>query len=120
MRIAITTAGNDLDAPLDPRFGRAPKFIIYDTDFGTFHVKDNEQNLNAAQGAGIQSALHLKAERVDSVITGNCGPKAFATLDAAGIAIYTCKALPISKVIEQFIARKLTKAECANVEAHWV
>jgi hypothetical protein len=56
MKIAITTSGIDLDAPVDPRFGRAKSFIIYDTDSGQWSVLDNAQNLNAAQGAGIQAA----------------------------------------------------------------
>jgi predicted Fe-Mo cluster-binding NifX family protein len=120
MKIAITTAGDNLDAAVDPRFGRAPKFLLYHSETAAFTIEENTQNLNAAQGAGIQSALHLCNEMIDCVITGNCGPKAFATLDAAGIAIYTCKAITISKAIEQFKAGKLTKAESANVEAHWV
>lgn len=109
-----------MDAKLDTRFGRAPNFVIYNTDFGTFHLKHNEQNLNAAQGAGIQTALHLKEEQVDCVISGNCGPKAFATLEAAGIAIYTSTAATVGEAIAQFQAGRLTKAESANVEAHWV
>lgn len=120
MKIAITTAGNNLSAPIDSRFGRAPKFLIYDTDFGTYHVKDNVQNLNAAQGAGIQSALNLKQERVDCVITGNCGPKAYATLDAADVDIYTCTEGTIEEALKQFKNGRLNKAQEANVEAHWV
>lgn len=120
MRIALTTSGSNLDATLDRRFGRAPKFLIYDTDFGTYHVKNNLQNLNAAQGAGIQSAMHLAEEHVDCVITGNCGPKAYATLDAAGIAVYTCKEGTVNEAIGQFKQGRLTKTEKANVEAHWV
>ena len=56
MKIAFSTPGSKLDAPLDTRFGRAAKFIIYDLDSETFEVMDNRQNLNAAQGAGIQSS----------------------------------------------------------------
>jgi predicted Fe-Mo cluster-binding NifX family protein len=36
MKIALTTSGNDLNAPLDSRFGRAPKFLIYDMETKTF------------------------------------------------------------------------------------
>lgn len=120
MRIAFTTSGSDLDAALDSRFGRAPKFLIYDTDFGTYHVKNNIQNLNAAQGAGIQSAMTLAEEHVDCVITGNCGPKAYATLDAAGIAIYTCEKGTINEAIGKLKNGTLTQSQKANVEAHWV
>jgi predicted Fe-Mo cluster-binding NifX family protein len=56
MKVAFTTSGNDLNAPLDSRFGRAPKFLVYDLDSETFEVVDNQQNLNAAQGAGMQPA----------------------------------------------------------------
>ena len=59
MKIAFSTSGADLSAPLDTRFGRAPKFLVYDTDAATFALVDNAQNLNAAQGAGIQSAQRV-------------------------------------------------------------
>lgn len=120
MRIAVTTAGGTLDAPIDTRFGRAPKFLIYDTDFDTYHVKPNEQNVNAAQGAGIQSAMHVCDEHVDCVITGHCGPKAYATLNAAGVAVYTCPNSSVGEAIEQLKLGKLSQADAANVEAHWV
>lgn len=120
MKIALTTAGTDLDAALDRRFGRAPKFLIYDTETETFRMKNNTQNLNAAQGAGIQSAMNLAEEQIDCVITGNCGPKAYATLNAAGIAIYTCEEGTLSEAIERFKNGSLTKSQEANVEGHWV
>lgn len=120
MKIAITTTGGDLDAPIDTRFGRAPKFLIYNTDDGTHHVINNTQNLNAAQGAGIQSALTLTCESVDCVITGNCGPKAYATLDAANVAVYICKDGTIREAIERFKSGQLEKAQEANVEGHWI
>ena len=56
MKIAITTSGDSLDAAVDPRFGRAKAFILYDTETDEWSVLDNAQNLNAAQGAGIQAA----------------------------------------------------------------
>lgn len=71
MIIAITTAGNDLSAEVDTRFGRAPQFLIYNTETNDFTLKENTQNLNAAQGAGIQSATNIANENVDAVISGN-------------------------------------------------
>ena len=56
VKVAFTTSGNDLNAPLDSRFGRAAKFLVYNLDTNAFMVIDNQQNLDAAQGAGIQSA----------------------------------------------------------------
>jgi predicted Fe-Mo cluster-binding NifX family protein len=35
--------GNDINAPLDSRFGRSPKFLLYDLENGTFEVVGNQQ-----------------------------------------------------------------------------
>jgi hypothetical protein len=56
MKIAISASGPTLESPVDPRFGRAACFIIYDSANGQFEAHDNKQNLNAVQGAGIQAA----------------------------------------------------------------
>lgn len=119
MKIAITTDGNDLDAKVDPRFGRAPRFLIYFSKTGAFTLKENTQNLNAAQGAGIQSAMHLCSEEVDCVITGHCGPKAFATLDAGGIKVYTCPDTTVGEAIRLLKKGELAPTREANVEGHW-
>lgn len=119
MKIAITTAGQDLNAMVDTRFGRAPQFLIFDLKTGSFSIKENSQNLNAAQGAGIQSATHLANEQVDAVITGNCGPKAFAVLDAAKIKVYTCADCTIAQALDLLKKNELKPAEKANVEGHW-
>ena len=120
MKILFTASGDSLAAPLDPRFGRAPGFLIYDDESGTLKSVNNEQNLNAAQGAGIQSALLVCKQNVDCVITGHCGPKAFQTLEAANIKIYLCKAKTIEAAYAQLKAGELTAADSANAEAHWV
>lgn len=119
MRIAFTTSGSDLDAPLDTRFGRAPKFLIHDTDTNAVVVVDNEQNLNAAQGAGIQSAQTVARSGATHLVTGHCGPKAFRVLAAAGIAIHTSQATTIREALRQFNAGELPRALAADVEGHW-
>jgi predicted Fe-Mo cluster-binding NifX family protein len=35
MKFAVASQGNDLQSPLDPRFGRAKYFIVVDTETGT-------------------------------------------------------------------------------------
>ena len=85
-----------LDSPLDARFGRAPRFLIYDLDSKTFEMIDNQQNLNAAQGAGIQSAETVARKGAKALVTGHCGPKAYRVLKAAGIRIYTSAVATVS------------------------
>lgn len=120
MKIAITSREASLDSSLDERFGRAPHFVIYDLDQKTHHCIDNNQNLNSAQGAGIQSAQNIANADVQALITGNVGPKAFKVLQAAGIDIYLTKGTTIKEAIASFQEGKLAKAETNNVEGHWV
>lgn len=119
MKVAITTAGNDLDAAVDPRFGRAKAFVIYDTESGEWSVLDNEQNAFAAQGAGIQAASAVVNAGVDALLTGNCGPKAFRTLAAGKVAVYAGVSGTVREAVESLAAGKLSPAGDSNVNAHF-
>ncbi|MBN1866798.1 NifB/NifX family molybdenum-iron cluster-binding protein [Candidatus Sumerlaeota bacterium] len=119
MKIAFTTSGDNLDAPLDTRFGRAPKFLVYDLDSDTFDLIDNRQNLNAAQGAGIQSAESVARTGAKCLVSGHCGPNAFRVLTAAGIKVYNIDAATVGEALERFRAGKLVEAPTADVEGHW-
>ena len=119
MKIAFTTAGSDLDAPLDDRFGRAPRFLIYDLESETFEAVDNRQSMEAAQGAGIQSAETVARLGVRSVVTGHCGPKAFRVLSAAGVRIFPTNAATVAEALEKFRSGQLVEARSADVDGHW-
>jgi len=120
MKIAFTTSGNDLNALIDSRFGRAPKFLVYDLESETFKVFDNQQNLNAAQGAGIQSAETVARLGAKALVSGHCGPKAFRVLTAAGIKIFTTDTATITEALAQYHAGKLIELKSENVEGHWI
>ena len=119
MKIAFSTSGEDLNAPLDTRFGRAPKFLIYDLETDTFTVIDNRKTMDAAQGAGIQSAETVARTGVKAIVTGNCGPKAFRVLSAAGIRIFNTAASTVREALDLYRAGRLKEADSANVEGHW-
>ncbi len=119
MKIVFTTSGTDLAAPLDSRFGRAPKFLTYDLEVETFEVIDNGQNLNATQGAGIQSAETVARSGAKALVTGHCGPKAYRVLKAAGIAIFTSEAETVGEALELIRSGKLVEAQSPDVESHW-
>jgi predicted Fe-Mo cluster-binding NifX family protein len=120
LKVAVTSMGQELESKVDPRFGRASWFIVVDTETNQHQAVSNEQNLNAGQGAGIQSAENISRHGVEAVITGNCGPKAFRTLGAAGIRIYCGADGTVSEALEKFRSGKLVQAEGANVEGHWI
>lgn len=120
MKVAISTTGQTLDAPLDPRFGRARNFLVYDLEQETFQVIDNTENVNAAQGAGVQTAAALARAGVGSLVTGHCGPKAFEVLVAAGITVYTSDAATVAAALEQVRSGALAAAQSPDRESHWV
>lgn len=120
MKVAVTSQGRELSSPIDPRFGRAMFFVVIDTETGEFSVADNVQNLNAAQGAGIQAGRNVAELGAEAVITGHVGPKAFATLQAGGVKIHTGATGTVAQAIEQFKAGKLRQSADADVDGHWV
>lgn len=119
MKIAVTTSGKEMSDPIDERFGRAGGFIIYDTDSGAHEYRDNKQNLEAAQGAGIQSAKTVIDAGAAAIITGNVGPKAHAALSAAGIEIFLKNSGTVREAIDSYRSGSLVNAAGANVEGHW-
>jgi len=119
MKIAVSAQGRDLESPVDPRFGRARSFVVFDTETEQTIALDNQVNLNAMQGAGIQAARAVTGLGVSVVITGNIGPKAFAALEAGQVAVYSGAAGTVRQAIEAFQAGRLHPAQRANVEGHW-
>ena len=119
MKLVFTTTGNDLRAPLDARFGRASKFLVYDLDRDTFEVIDNGKGVNAAQGAGIQSGEIVARSGAAGLVTGHCGPKAFRVLAAAGIKVFQTDAATVGEALEQYRSGRLQEAVGADVEGHW-
>jgi predicted Fe-Mo cluster-binding NifX family protein len=104
MKLCITAAGNSLSAPVDSAFGRAPWFMLIDTESGAAEAAANS-SADAAQGAGIAAAQLMTEHNVDAVLTGRLGPKAQAALAAAGIAMHEgLGRCTVSEALEQFHA----------------
>lgn len=119
MKIIVTSEGPGLDSRVDPRFGRAKHFVLFDTETGEVSSHDNAQNLNAAQGAGIQAAQTVARLGAEAVLTGHVGPKAFTTLQAANIVAYTGVSGTVKEAIDGFKSGRLTPAAKPDVEGHW-
>jgi len=120
MKIAITSQSRDLSSEMDPRFGRAKYLLVVDTETGDFQVHDNELNLNAAQGAGIQTGQNIANLGVEAVITGNVGPNAFKTLNVANIKIFLAEKQTVQDAIDSFKTGNLKEVDQANVAGHWI
>jgi predicted Fe-Mo cluster-binding NifX family protein len=120
MKIAISSQGQDLDAPIDPRFGRAKNFIVVDTETETIEVIENKQNLNLPQGAGIQAGKTIVDNNIKILITGNCGPKAFNVLSAGGVQVYIGESGTVRQALDRYKKGALQLTDSPNVEGHWM
>ena len=101
MKIAVSSTGTDLDAQVDPRFGRAQHLLIVDIDSLEFEAVANP-NVTAGGGAGIQTAQMIASKGAEAILTGNCGPNAYRTLAAAGIQVYAGVSGSVREAIEAF------------------
>ena len=118
MKIGISSTGENLDAAVDQRFGRCRYFLIVDPESLEFEAISNEQAM-AAGGAGIQAAQTIAKTGVESIITGNIGPNAFQTLQAANIKIYTGAEGTVKEMIEKYKNGELKATEEASVGSHF-
>ncbi len=119
MKVAITSKGVLLDSEVDPRFGRAPYIVVVDTETMDFEAVDNSGNVNAFKGAGIQAATMVCEKGAEVLMTGYCGPKAFATLQAGGVKVVDDVTGTIRDAVATIKSGKVTYSTAANKEAHW-
>ena len=106
MKVAISAMGPDLNAAMDPRFGRARYFLIIEPQTMEFEVLSNP-NIDTMGGAGIQSAQLIGKRGIEAVITGQVGPNAFQTLSAIGVRIHEIMSGTVRQAIDAYKAGRL-------------
>jgi predicted Fe-Mo cluster-binding NifX family protein len=119
MKIAVTSQGNKPESQVDPRFGRAKWFVIFDTDTDSYEALDNTQVLNLPQGAGIQAAQHIIDSGAEVLLTGHCGPNAFNTLSAGNVKVVTGVGGTVGEAIDKHQKGEMKTAGAPDVEGHW-
>jgi predicted Fe-Mo cluster-binding NifX family protein len=118
MKIAVTSNAPDLDADIDPRFGRCRYFIIIDPETMEFETLENS-GAAASGGAGIATAQGLVGKGIEAVLTGNCGPNAYYALEAAGIKLITGVTGKVRDAVNDFKSGKLKASSQPNVAPHF-
>jgi predicted Fe-Mo cluster-binding NifX family protein len=117
MKICISSVGQDLAAKVDPRFGRAQRYIIIDTETQAFECVENSAAM-AGGGAGTKAAQLVINKAVQAVLTGNIGPNAFTVLSAAGIKIYTGVSGTVKEAFDMFLGGTLQPVAAPTAKAH--
>ena len=114
MKIVVGAKGGTPESEVDPRFGRAACFLVFDTESGVWQAVDNVSAISAAHGAGIQSAETVCRLGADTVISGHVGPKAFTVLVAGGVKIYRGDARTAREAVEAFQRGQLAELNDSN------
>lgn len=118
MKICVTAGASGLDAPMDPRFGRCPFFVVVDLESMSESSIPNSSAASSS-GAGIQAAQEIAKQGVSALITGNIGPNAMQTLSAAKIDVYQHQGGgSVMDVVKKFQGGELMKISSASVPVH--
>ncbi len=112
MRIAVSSTGKDLTSEVTYVFGRCPYFVIVDVEENKIKDFKSIENTSSKQtgGAGISAAQTVAEQKVNTVITGNLGPRASSVLKQFKIKTYKGSG-SIKEVIDLFIENKLERIE---------
>ena len=119
MKVAISSTGETFQHQLDPRFGRAAGFIVFDTETGHSEYIDNLGNQQASKGAGIHAAQNVVRAGAEAIISGHIGPKAYAALESGNVKVFQSEVKNIQDVIEDFRQGHLTQVDSPDRPGHW-
>ncbi len=84
MKTVITSAGNDVFSSFDLRFGRAAWFCVYDHSTGQTEFIENKY-CESNSGAGTKAAELMAELKINTIISGDFGPKAKSLLERLNI-----------------------------------
>jgi predicted Fe-Mo cluster-binding NifX family protein len=118
MKLCVTSSGQSLEDAVDPRFGRCQYFIIIDTESMKFDALQNPA-ISSGGGAGTRAGQFVADKGAEVVLTGNVGPNAFNTLQAAGLKIIVGLAgSTVAQSIEGFKSGQYAYVDDPTVGAH--
>lgn len=87
MKIAIPVDEKRFDTKVSGSFGRAPYYLVHDTETEETTFVENTA-AGMAGGAGIRAAQIVVDSKVDALLTPRCGENAANVILAANIRMY--------------------------------
>ncbi|MDI9472740.1 MAG: dinitrogenase iron-molybdenum cofactor biosynthesis protein [Tissierellia bacterium] len=117
MKIVIPTEIKTLDANVCPSFGRAPYFLIYDTQTKESVYLDNTAAASAG-GAGIKAAQIVLDSKAEVLLAPRLGENAAQVLIEAEIKILKTKDGTIKENIDAFLSDELAPLQEIHAGFH--
>lgn len=98
---AITSSGKTEKSFMDLRFGKYENLVIYNVGKNEFNIKENPYKNTG--NSGVQLVGHLRELGVNSIITGEIGPKVSSLLETEKFQLIL---LPEERIkIEEILGR---------------
>lgn len=117
MKLAIPVDDNHIESKVCMSFGRAPYYLIHDTESGENHFVVNTA-AQSSGGAGVRAAQIVADQKVDLLLTPRCGQNAADVLLAANIRLYRTEGDSISENIKACLAGKLPELDEIHAGLH--
>jgi len=117
MKIAIPVDDNNLETTVCMSFGRAPYFLIYDTETKESVFMVNEA-ANSQGGAGIKAAQTIVDAEVSALLVPRCGQNAADVIKAGDVEIYKTIGESIKENIDAFVGGKLSPLDKIHAGFH--
>lgn len=108
MKILLATESDSLKSKIAKRFGKAPYYLIYDSE-----TKKTETRINPGHDDNHSALIDLVNEGVLHFIVGNTGPNAFDVLNNLGAKLYLARNFTAEEALHAFLNNEiepLTKA----------
>lgn len=110
MNVILSSQDQYLESSIDNRFGRCPWLIKIDTDTNQWEAFPNP-GVNYSNGAGVAAAQFVIDQKAEAVISGDFGPHAAKTFQAAKIEmrLFTEATATVQEAIDLFKKNELPK-----------
>jgi predicted Fe-Mo cluster-binding NifX family protein len=102
MKIAVSATGGSIHARVEERFGRAPYYVIVDSETMRFGLVSNP-SVTSEHGSGPEAASLLHDRGVAVVVTGGVGPNARQALAAFGIKLVEAASGTVEEAVRAFL-----------------
>jgi predicted Fe-Mo cluster-binding NifX family protein len=106
MKIAIPVDEKKLDPGVCPSFGRAPYFLIFDSETKAADYIENGA-ADSPGGAGIKAAQIIIDSGATVLLTPRCGENAADVLKQAGIPLFKTTDGTVRENIDAYLAEQL-------------
>lgn len=117
MKIVIPVDEKNIRTNVCLSFGRAPYFLVYNTETKESVFLDNSAATSTG-GAGIKAAQTIVDNKANVLLTPRCGENAADVLKAADIKIFKTTTASAKDNIDDFIAGKLPSLDEIHAGFH--